>query len=93
MLRSAEDRDRTLNILRTDQSLQGLNIKKLAAGETFGISATVNEQQLLAMQQLALKQNITTLRNSVFIQTNREKIINRLFISDKKCIGHGYWSS
>jgi len=65
MLRSAEDRDRTLNILRTDQSLQGLNIKELAAGETFGISATVKEAQLLALQQTALKQNITTLRNRV----------------------------
>jgi preprotein translocase subunit SecD len=65
MLRSAEDRDRTLNILRTDQSLQGLNIKELAAGDTFGISATVKESQLLELQRLALKQNITTLRNRV----------------------------
>mgnify|MGYP001815044600 FL=1 len=65
MLRTAEDRDRTMNILRTDQSLQGLNITELPAGETFGISATVQEQQLLALQQTALKQNITTLRNRV----------------------------
>ena len=65
MLRSAADRDRTLNILRTDQSLQGLNIKELPAGETFGISATVKEAQLLELQRLALKQNITTLRNRV----------------------------
>jgi preprotein translocase subunit SecD len=65
MLRTAEDRDRTMNLLRTDQSLQGLNIKELPAGETFGISATVQEQQLLALQQTALKQNITTLRNRV----------------------------
>ncbi len=65
MMRSAEDRDRTLNILRTDQSLQGLNIKELPAGETFGISATVKEAQLLELQRLALKQNITTLRNRV----------------------------
>ncbi|GMR15404.1 MAG: protein translocase subunit SecD [Gammaproteobacteria bacterium] len=65
MLRTAADRDRTMNILRTDQSLEGLNIKELDAGETFGISATVKEQQLLALQQTALKQNITTLRNRV----------------------------
>ena len=65
MLRTAEDRDRTMNILRTDQSLQGLNITELPAGETFGISATVQDQQLLALQQTALKQNITTLRNRV----------------------------
>ena len=54
-----------MNLLRTDQSLQGLNITELPAGETFGISATVQEQQLLALQQTALKQNITTLRNRV----------------------------
>ena len=65
MLRTAEDRDRTMNILRTDQSLVGLDIKELPAGETFGITATVQEQQLLELQQLALKQNITTLRNRV----------------------------
>ena len=65
MLRSAEDRDKTLNLMRTDQSLQGLNITELPAGETFGISATVQERQLLELQQTALKQNITTLRNRV----------------------------
>ena len=65
MLRTAEDRDKTMNLLRTDQSLQGLNVSELPAGETFGISATVQEQQLLALQQTALKQNITTLRNRV----------------------------
>ncbi len=65
LLRSVEDRDATMNILRSSQSLQGLNIKELEAGETFGISATVQEAQLLALQQTALKQNITTLRNRV----------------------------
>jgi len=65
ILRSAEDRDRTMNILRTDQSLTGLNIKELAVGDTFGISATVKEAQLQELQQLALKQNITTLRNRI----------------------------
>ena len=65
MLRTAEDRDKTLNLLNTDQSLQGLNITELPADETFGISATVQERQLLELQQTALKQNITTLRNRV----------------------------
>ena len=65
MLRSAEDRDRTLNLINTDQSLQGLNVTELPAGETFGFSATVQEKQLLELQQTALKQNITTLRNRV----------------------------
>jgi len=65
MLRSAEDRDRTLNLINTDQSLQGLNVNELPGGETFGIAATVQEKQLLELQQTALKQNITTLRNRV----------------------------
>jgi len=65
MLRTAEDRDKTLNLIRTDQSLQGLDVTELPAGDTFGISATVQEQQLLELQQTALKQNITTLRNRV----------------------------
>jgi preprotein translocase subunit SecD len=65
LLRSAEDRDRTMNILRGDQSLIGLNLSELEAGETFGISATVQDQQLQTLQQTALKQNITTLRNRV----------------------------
>ena len=63
LLRSAEDRDRTLNIMRTDQSLQGLDITEVEASEHFGLSAKVREQQLLELQQTALKQNTTTLRN------------------------------
>ena len=65
MLRSAEDRDRTLNIMRKDQSLQGLDVMEVEAGEHFGLSVNVREQQLLELQQTALKQNITTLRNRV----------------------------
>lgn len=65
LLRSAEDRDRTLNIIRQDQSLQGLDISELDVGEHFGLSATVKEQQLLELQKTALGQNITTLRNRV----------------------------
>ncbi len=65
LLRSAEDRDRTLNIIQRDQSLQGLNVKEIEVGDNFGLSATVREQQLLELQKTALKQNITTLRNRV----------------------------
>ncbi len=65
LLRSAEDRDRTLNLIRSDQSLQGLDTSELEVGENFGISATVQDQQLQELQQTALKQNITTLRNRV----------------------------
>jgi preprotein translocase subunit SecD len=65
MLRSDEDRAKTLELLRTDQSLEGLDVSELAAGENFGIAASVQEKQLLDLQQTALKQNITTLRNRV----------------------------
>jgi preprotein translocase subunit SecD len=65
LLRGPEDRDRALSILRQDQSLQGLDTEMLQGGEYFGFSATVQELQLLELQQTALKQNITTLRNRV----------------------------
>lgn len=65
LLRSEEDRARTLDIIRGDQSLQGLDIEQTDGGEYFGISATILEQQLVELQQTALKQNITTLRNRV----------------------------
>jgi preprotein translocase subunit SecD len=64
-LRTAEDRAATLDIIRKDQSLQGLKITEVQAGEYFGVAATVMEAQLLELQQTALKQNITTLRNRV----------------------------
>jgi preprotein translocase subunit SecD len=65
MLRSEEDRARTEELLSTDRSLQGLTTRELEQGGNFGLSATVQEQQLLELQQTALKQNITTLRNRV----------------------------
>ena len=65
LMRSEEDRERALDIIRRDQSLQGLNVEEVAGGEYFGLSATVQEQQLLELQQTALRQNITTLRNRV----------------------------
>jgi len=65
MLRSAEDLERTREVLRSDQSLQGLNVREIEQGGNFGLSATVQEQQLIELQQTALKQNITTLFNRV----------------------------
>jgi len=65
LLRSAEDRASTLNVLDSDQSLQGLDATEVNIGQNFGISARVQEKQLLELQQTALKQNITTLRNRV----------------------------
>jgi len=65
LLRSAEDRDRTLNIMSKDQGLGELDVTEVAASEHFGLSVQVREQQLLELQKTALKQNITTLRNRV----------------------------
>jgi preprotein translocase subunit SecD len=65
LFRSEEDRQRAQQIVNDDQSLQGLIVEVMPAGEYFGLSATVQEQQLLELQQTALRQNITTLRNRV----------------------------
>jgi len=65
LLRTTQDRDKALELMRKDQSLQGLIINQVESGEYVGISATVQEKQLLELQQTALKQNITTLRNRV----------------------------
>lgn len=65
LLRSEEDRNKAESIINSDQSLVGLQITKTRVGENFGLSATVQEQQLIELQQTALKQNITTLRNRV----------------------------
>jgi preprotein translocase subunit SecD len=65
LLRSSEDREQALDILRRDQSLQGLDVETLETEEYFGIGAKVQEAQLQELQQTAIKQNITTLRNRV----------------------------
>jgi preprotein translocase subunit SecD len=65
MLRSEEDRVRTEEIIRSDQSLVGLSVREIEQADNFGLSASVQEQQLLELQQTALRQNITTLRNRV----------------------------
>jgi preprotein translocase subunit SecD len=65
LLRSVEDRDKAMDLIRRDQSLQGLIVDELDTVEYFGIAATVQEAQLLELQQTALKQNINTLRNRV----------------------------
>ena len=65
LLRTAEDRAQALDVIRRDQSLQGLDTEEVDTPEYFGISGKVQEQQLQELQQTALKQNITTLRNRV----------------------------
>ncbi len=65
LLRTAQDREGTLNIMREDQSLLALDVNEVDTGEHFGLRVMVKEQQLIELQQTALKQNIVTLRNRV----------------------------
>ena len=65
LLLSPEDRSSVMELARKDQSLQGLILDEMETEEYFGISAKVQDQQLLELQQTALQQNINTLRNRV----------------------------
>jgi len=65
LLRTAADRDKTLNIMRNDQGLQDLDVTEVEVGEHFGLRVKVRKQQLIELQQTALKQNITTLNKRV----------------------------
>jgi preprotein translocase subunit SecD len=65
LLRNEEDQARAESIIKSDQSLVGLDLSSTQVGQNFGISAKVQEQQLIELQQTALKQNVTTLRNRV----------------------------
>jgi len=65
LLRSEEDRQQTISIVNQDQSLDGLDLRELPAGETYGLQAIIRDEALMELQQQALKQNITTLRNRV----------------------------
>jgi len=51
-LRSDEDRERALEIMRQDQSLQGLDVDVVEGGEYFALNATVQERQLLELQHV-----------------------------------------
>jgi len=65
LLRTEEDRQAAETLINRDQNFSGLDLSEVTAGETFGLQARLLEEQLLEIQQTALKQNITTLRNRV----------------------------
>jgi preprotein translocase subunit SecD len=65
LLRTEEERQAAENLIKRDQNFAGLDLDEIQSGETFGLQATLREEQLLEIQQTALKQNITTLRNRV----------------------------
>ncbi len=64
-LRSAEDRARAMNRLQSDASMVGVDLTEVDGTETFNIRMTIQENTLITLQQTALQQNITTLRNRV----------------------------
>ncbi len=62
-LRTAEHRDEALKII-TDQT-EGLAIEPADSGQTYNLRGTVTQEYLREIQQNALEQNMTTLRNRV----------------------------
>lgn len=62
-LRSAEDRDRAQAVI--GRELDELLLESRDGSETFNVRATIDESILRELQQTALSQNITTLRNRV----------------------------
>ncbi|MGK7296000.1 MAG: protein translocase subunit SecD [Candidatus Wenzhouxiangella sp. M2_3B_020] len=62
-LRTAEDR--TTAMTQISRELTELELETFDGGETFNIRATVRPEVMTELQQTALQQNITTLRNRV----------------------------
>src|SRR6056297_588635 len=62
-LRTAEDRQTAMAQISAD--LPELELEPFDGGETFNIRATVRPEVMTELQQTALQQNITTLRNRV----------------------------
>ncbi|MBS3743413.1 MAG: protein translocase subunit SecD [Wenzhouxiangellaceae bacterium] len=62
-LRTAEDRQTAMTEI--SRELPELELESIDGGETFNIEATVDPEVMNELQQTALQQNITTLRNRV----------------------------
>jgi len=62
-LRSAEDRDSAMQAI--EREIDELVLEARDASATFNVRATIDEEYLEELQQTALRQNITTLRNRV----------------------------
>ncbi|AKS42482.1 protein translocase subunit SecD [Wenzhouxiangella marina] len=62
-LRSAEDRDQAFALINSE--LDSLVLERPEGSENYSIRASIDEQALVELQQTALSQNITTLRNRV----------------------------
>ncbi len=62
-LRSEDDRERAMRVI--GRQVEELNLDTRDGSETFNIRAMIDEDVLRELQQTALRQNITTLRNRV----------------------------
>ncbi len=62
-LRTPEDRDNAMRLI--ERELDELIVEARDGSETFNIRASIDESVLQDLQQTALRQNITTLRNRV----------------------------
>ena len=62
-LRTAEDREQARQLIASE--LDELVVEAVDGSETFNLRASIDEQVLQELQQQALSQNITTLRNRV----------------------------
>jgi preprotein translocase subunit SecD len=62
-LRTAEDRDQAMRVI--GRELDELILEARDGSETFNVRAVIDEVVLTELQQTALRQNITTLRNRV----------------------------
>ena len=62
-LRTAEDRDQAMRVIARE--LDELILEARDGSETFNVRAVIDEAVLRDLQQTALRQNITTLRNRV----------------------------
>ena len=62
-LRSAEDRDNAMRAI--EREVEELVLESRDASNTFNVRGTIDEDYLEELQQTALRQNITTLRNRV----------------------------
>ena len=62
-MRTAEDRDRAMTLI--GRELDELILEARDGSDTFNVRATIDESVLQDLQQTALRQNISTLRNRV----------------------------
>ena len=62
-LRSAEDRDNAMQVI--EREIDELVLEARDGTNTFNVRGTIDEEYLEELQQTALRQNITTLRNRV----------------------------